>query len=131
MSTKISDPFETIESARDFVRLLSEAAAEAKSEIANDVERESDSETRHLDALRIALYSLEKLEFHINRSSRILNDLRTLRRLLFEERAGALDAKSRPDRAKPLPPAISEPTTTPHRSNPAVDSFRVSRAYPA
>jgi hypothetical protein len=39
-----------------------------------------------LDALRIALDNLEKLELHVNRSSRILNDLRSLRRLLFEER---------------------------------------------
>jgi len=29
---------------------------------------------------------LAKLELHINRSGRILDDLRTLRRLLFEER---------------------------------------------
>jgi hypothetical protein len=40
-----------------------------------------------LDALRVAAYNVEKLEFHLNRSSRILNDLRSLRRLLFEERA--------------------------------------------
>jgi hypothetical protein len=41
-----------------------------------------------VDALRLAVYNLEKLEMHVNRSSRILNDLRTLRRLLFEERKG-------------------------------------------
>lgn len=131
MSTKISDPFETIESARDFVRLLSEAAAEAKREIANDVQRESDAATRHLDALRIALYSLEKLEFHINRSSRILNDLRTLRRLLFEERTAALDTKSRPAHNKSLPPPIPEAPVTSHRPTQRVDSSRVSRAFPA
>jgi hypothetical protein len=42
-----------------------------------------------MDALRLALYNLEKLEFHFHKSVRILNDLRSLRRLLFEERAGA------------------------------------------
>ena len=40
-----------------------------------------------MEALKLALYTLNKLEFHMQRSSRALNDLRTLRRLLFEERA--------------------------------------------
>jgi hypothetical protein len=35
-------------------------------------------------------WSLEKLEGHVKQSNRILNDLRTLRRLLFEERTWAL-----------------------------------------
>jgi len=41
--------------------------------------------------LRLALYNLEKLAIHMNKSRRVLNDLRSLRRLLLEERsAGAL-----------------------------------------
>ena len=39
-----------------------------------------------MEALKLALYTLNKLEFHMQRSGRVLNDLRTLRRLLFEER---------------------------------------------
>jgi hypothetical protein len=46
--------------------------------------------------LRIALYNLEKLELHLNRSNRILNDLRTLRRMLLEERTMAGRSESRP-----------------------------------
>lgn len=80
--------FESLESAHNFVALLGETIAEAKRELEGDVERESSS-SRRLDALRIALYDLEKLEVHVARMSRILNDLRTLRRLLFEERAVA------------------------------------------
>ena len=81
------DPFETIESAQKFVTLLAEAASQARQELAMDVQRESSlRESRRLDALRIALYSVDKLEAHMNRSGRILNDLRTLRRLLFQER---------------------------------------------
>jgi len=81
------DPFETIESAQNFVTLLAEAASQARQELAMDVQRESSlRESRRLDALRIALYSVDKLEAHMNRSGRILNDLRTLRRLLFQER---------------------------------------------
>jgi len=85
-------PFESIESAYDFVRILSEAIADAKgdidAEIQGQMQRESGSQSsRRLDALRVVYYSVEKLEFHINCSRRILNDLRSLRRLLFEERA--------------------------------------------
>jgi len=87
MSPRMEDQFETLESAYDFVALLAETVAEAKRELESDVQRESASNlSRRLDALRIALYSLDKLELHVNRSRRILNDLRTLRRLLFEER---------------------------------------------
>jgi hypothetical protein len=41
---------------------------------------------RRVEALKLALYTLIKLEFHMQRSGRVLNDLRSLRRLLFEER---------------------------------------------
>jgi hypothetical protein len=70
--------------------LLAAAVTQAKEELQVDVDREAQDAdlSRRLDALRMALYNVEKLELHLSRSSRILNDLRTLRRLLFEERAG-------------------------------------------
>ena len=80
--------FESLESAHDFVALLAETVTEAKRELTGDVEREA-IPSRRLDALQVALYNLQKLELHVNRTSRILNDLRTLRRLLFEERETA------------------------------------------
>src|ERR1051325_11095362 len=87
MRPRMEGQFETLESAYDFVALLGETVAEARRELEGDVQRESASDhSRRLDALRVALYSLDKLELHVNRSQRILNDLRTLRRLLFEER---------------------------------------------
>lgn len=87
MRPPMEDQFETLESAYDFVALLAKTVAEAKRELESDVQRESTSNlSRRLDALRMALYGLDKLERHVNRSRRILNDLRTLRRLLFEER---------------------------------------------
>lgn len=85
--------FETLESAHSFVALLAETVAEAKHELEGDVDRES-AASRRRDALRIALYNLDKLKLHVNRSKRILNDLRTLRRLLFEERE-----RAHPDKA--------------------------------
>ena len=86
MRPRIEDQFENLESAHEFVALLAETVAEAKRELESDVQRESGSNVSRLDALRIALYGLGKLELHVNRTSRILNDLRTRRRLLFEKR---------------------------------------------
>jgi hypothetical protein len=87
MRSRMEDQFETLESAQEFVTLLSETVAEAKRQLESDVQRESASNvSRRLDALRLAQYGLGKLELHVNRTRRILNDLRTLRRLLFEER---------------------------------------------
>lgn len=85
MNPREEDHFENLESAHDFVALLAETVTQAKHEIEGDLERES-APSRRRDGLRIALYNVAKLELHVNRSSRILNDLRTLRRLLFEER---------------------------------------------
>ena len=80
-------PFDTIESAQDFVRVLNETITEAKEEIQQDFQHELEAPpSRHRDALQIALYNLERLEKHMASSRRILNDLRSLRRLLFAER---------------------------------------------
>jgi len=89
MQSQANDPFGTLESAHDFVTLLTAAVSQSKAELQMDVDRESASAdlSRRVDALRVALYNVEKLEVHLARSSRILNDLRTLRRLLFDERA--------------------------------------------
>ena len=87
MKPQFDDPFATIESAHAFVALLARSMAEARRELEGDLQRESDpGQSRRLDALRPAQYSLGKLEVHMHQSGRILNDLRTLRRLLFEER---------------------------------------------
>ena len=110
MKPRTEDQFETLESAHDFVALLAETVAEAKRELENDVQRESASNsTRRQDALRLALYNLGKLELHVNRTGRILNDLRTLRRLLFEER---ITQSTKPDQNRvvtlPLKPRVHE-----------------------
>lgn len=93
MNSPVEEHFATIESAHDFVSLLADAVSQAKLELERDVERGIANPTRRLDALRIALYNIDKLELHLARSSRILNDLRTLRRLLFEERQAPAPTK--------------------------------------
>ncbi|MGA8540341.1 MAG: hypothetical protein WB566_12635 [Terriglobales bacterium] len=98
MDHRMETTFDSIESAHEFVELLTEAIVEAKRDIEADIQRESGSTfPRRLEALRLALYQMEKLEFHISKSRRNLNDLRSLRRLLFDERpARALTVQAAP-----------------------------------
>jgi hypothetical protein len=46
----------------------------------------SERAERRLEALQLVTYKLEQLSRHIDTSQRLLNDLRTLRRLLLGER---------------------------------------------
>jgi hypothetical protein len=81
-------PFEGIEGAYDYVRLLREAIEEARQSILDDLAEadQDDEDRRRVDALRLVEYKLIQLHTHIASSSRLLNDLRTLRRLLLQER---------------------------------------------
>lgn len=96
MSAAAENPFDSLESAHDFVTLLEATIADAKRDLASDIDRETaQNESRRLEALRLALYNVEKLEAHMHRSRRVLNDLRTLRRLLFQERTPAETVKQK------------------------------------
>jgi hypothetical protein len=87
MSYGSGHPFDSIESAHEFLALLSEVVVTTRTEIHADLARESDAtDVRRVDALRLAAYHLHNLEHHMVRSRRILNDLRCIRRLLFAER---------------------------------------------
>jgi formiminotetrahydrofolate cyclodeaminase len=90
LDNRLQTPFDSVENAHDYVRLLAEALAESKGEIATDLQvAERDKLDRRVQALQIVQFKLDKLEQHLQASSRLLNDLRTLRRLLLEERVGA------------------------------------------
>jgi len=105
MGQHCETPFDGIESAHEFLGLLCGCVAEAKDEIEMHTAREISNPSRRLDALRIASYKLEKLQEHLNRSGRILNDLRSLRRLLFQERTPAYKLQPAPieEQEVPLP----------------------------
>jgi hypothetical protein len=88
VSDNVQTPFDSVENAHQYGRLLGEAISEAKSEITTDLDVAARSKLeRRVQALQIVQFKLEKLEKHLQTSSRLLNDLRTLRRLLLEERA--------------------------------------------
>ena len=87
MTAPLRTPFDTVEDAHEYVRLLGEAIAEAKREIEADLAEAAKAKSeRRLQALHLVQFKLDKLEQHLKTSSRLLNDLRTLRRLLLEER---------------------------------------------
>jgi hypothetical protein len=97
LKTPLQTPFDTVENAHQYVHLLVEAIAEAKSEIAVDLDiAVSAQPDRRVEALRVVQFKLDKLEQHLKTSSRLLNDLRTLRRLLFDERPEATAAGQDP-----------------------------------
>ncbi len=80
-------PFDSIESSHQYVALLAQAIEEAKLDVEGDIALAmADRASRRRDALQLVLYNLTKLESHMSASRRILNDLRTLQRLLLEER---------------------------------------------
>lgn len=84
------EPFETIESAQEFLDLLIEAVEESRRDMTAEIAlAERSPEERRLEALRLVAMKLDKLELHMTKSRRILSDLRMLRRLLLGERSPA------------------------------------------
>ena len=87
MSYEPETPFDNIESAHEFVDLLKEAIDEAKQDVDSQIAAaEGAGAERRQQALKLVQYNLTKLGQHVTTSRRILNDLRSLRRLLLEER---------------------------------------------
>jgi hypothetical protein len=87
LSYQSETPFDSIESSHEYIVMLSEAIAEALADVKTDIAlADSDHAARRKQALQLVSFNLSKLNSHITSSRRILNDLRTLRRLLLEER---------------------------------------------
>ena len=81
-------PFANIESTQEYVRLLDETLLEAQDDIEKDIElAQQEKAMRRRDALYVVHYKLVQLRQHLCATSYILNDLRTLRRLLLGERS--------------------------------------------
>ena len=83
-------PFDSIEGAQQYVELLREALEVAYAAIQDDkaAALQSQGVERRVEALRLVDYKLQQLRGHLASAARILNDLRTLRRLLLDEREG-------------------------------------------
>jgi hypothetical protein len=85
------NPFGSIESAQEYLRLLNEAVQEAQLSFHEDVKDSSPVDehvrARRVAAMQLVTYKLSQLTQHVNASRCVLNDLRSLRRLLLRERA--------------------------------------------
>ncbi len=80
-------PFDSIEGSHEYVSLLAESLDEARRDVEAEIAAaERDGVDRRKEALLLVSYNLAKLHLHITTSRRILNDLRSLRRLLLAER---------------------------------------------
>jgi len=82
-----STPFDSIESAHEYIGLLCEALDDAERTIGQEITHPcAFTGARHVDALRLVDYKLKTLRQHFAASRRLLTDLRTLRRYLLDER---------------------------------------------
>jgi hypothetical protein len=87
VSFRPETPFDNIESAQQFVKLLIEAIEESRRDVDADIARaENNSSERKKQALQLVSKNLAKLSRYMATSRRILKNLRTLRHLLLEER---------------------------------------------
>ena len=87
MSCHSETPFDNIESSYEYVVLLAEAVEEALADVQSDISLASaESAQRRREALQLVHFKLSKLSSNLSSSRLLLNDLRTLRRLLLDER---------------------------------------------
>jgi len=85
--SKSETPFDSIEGSHEYVALLADALEEARRDVEDEIALAvQEGAERRKEALQLVAYNLAKLSLHITTSRRILNDLRTLRRLLLAER---------------------------------------------
>jgi hypothetical protein len=96
LDSRPATPFDSVENTQEYFRVLSETLQEVQREIDGDIAAAAELKlSRRVEALRLVLFKLQKLEEHVKASSRLLNDLRTLRRLLLQERAKIEEVKSK------------------------------------
>jgi hypothetical protein len=88
MSTDtIEGPFDSIESAQDFMNVLAETVLDAMKDL--NYQRQvaiKEGQDRRARALELAMYKAKMLNCYVHKSRRTLNDLRMLRRLVQNER---------------------------------------------
>jgi hypothetical protein len=80
-------PFDTIESAHEYMSFLAATALENIAELRRDHEAAlREGADRRAQAIEIAIFKLKQLSCYTFKSRRMLNDLRIIRRLILNER---------------------------------------------
>ena len=83
----IEEPFDSIESAQDFMNVLAQTILDAMNDL-NDQREQAvrEGQERRARALELAMYKAKTLSCYVHKSRRALNDLRMLKRLILNER---------------------------------------------
>ena len=76
-------PFDTIESALEFVQLLRHESERTRAEIESLMQSDDNASSRRVEALRLVLHKLTQLHSYMDSSARVLHDLQALRTLLL------------------------------------------------
>jgi cobalamin biosynthesis Mg chelatase CobN len=93
--TNSDRPFSTIESAHEYLSILSEQFDEVLNEVRQEISTSTArQQERRVEAWQLTLYTLTKLSFHVATSRRLVNDLRTLRNLLERTRDAEIEPTS-------------------------------------
>jgi hypothetical protein len=86
-ASEIGGPFDSIESAHDYMNLLAGTTLEVMSELRRDHEAAlREGAERRAQAIELAIFKLKQLNCYVYKSRRMLNDLRMVRRLILNER---------------------------------------------
>jgi hypothetical protein len=79
--------FDSIESAQDFMKVLADTILDSMTDLNRDRQVAiEDGQERQAQAIELAIFKLKTLNCHVHKSRIILNDLRTVRRLILNER---------------------------------------------
>ena len=88
MPTDETAPFESIESAQEYMNVLAEIILDVMKDLSRDRQIAlQDNQQRRAQALELAIFKLKMLGCYVHKSRRMLNDLRILRRLIMNERS--------------------------------------------
>jgi predicted methyltransferase len=86
-SNQIEQSFDSIESAYDFMNVLAETIMVVIKDLHRDYQiAVRDGQERRARAIELALFKAKTLNGYVTKSRRTLNDLRTIRRLILNER---------------------------------------------
>jgi len=87
LTNDLEQCFDSIESVQDFMKILADTVLDCMKELSNDREIAiQDGEERRAQAIKLAQYKLKLLGCYVHKSRLALNDLRTIRRLILNER---------------------------------------------
>ena len=79
--------FDSIESAQDFMKVLADTILDSMKDLSADQQEAVQvGEPRRAQAIELAIFKLKTLNRYIYKSRIVLNDLRTVRRLILNER---------------------------------------------